>query len=134
MSITSLKNSRDFAVVCSSPTRSTSKSLSLRVTLKNEYCLANSKSLRIGLIVSKKIGNAVVRNRIKRRLRALCSDVMTQNANADYDYVIFASRHCLNRTFLEMSKDLKFTLHSTNTFVKNSYNLNNNKDTIALEK
>jgi len=43
---------------------------------------------RIGFTCSKKVGNAVARNRAKRRLREAARAVMPEAARADWDYVL----------------------------------------------
>ncbi len=45
---------------------------------------------RIGYTVTTKCGNAVVRNRIKRRLRALARELLPLHGCADVDYVMIA--------------------------------------------
>ncbi len=47
---------------------------------------------RVGYTVTTKCGNAVVRNRIKRRLRALVREIFAESAKAGQDYIIIA-RH-----------------------------------------
>lgn len=47
---------------------------------------------RVGYTVTTKCGNAVVRNRIKRRLRALVREIFPEGAKAGQDYIIIA-RH-----------------------------------------
>ena len=44
-------------------------------------------SLRVGFTASRKVGNAVARNRAKRRLRALADKVMPEAADPAQDYV-----------------------------------------------
>ena len=46
--------------------------------------------MRIGYTASKKIGKAVVRNRAKRRLRALCAAVLPEEGMPGVDYVLIA--------------------------------------------
>ena len=48
-------------------------------------------SLRCGFVVSKAVGNAVVRNMVKRRLRAACSTLVTTYSSADV--VVRADQH-----------------------------------------
>jgi ribonuclease P protein component len=67
-------------------------------------------SRRFGLTVTKKTGNAVVRNRIRRRLReALRQSGAARGEMADggaADYVIVARRACLTRDFAALAQDL----------------------------
>lgn len=46
--------------------------------------------VRVGYTVTTKCGNAVVRNRIKRRLRALVREIFPTAARAGHDYIIIA--------------------------------------------
>ena len=46
--------------------------------------------VRVGYTASKKIGNAVMRNRAKRRLRAVARAVLTAGGRAGWDYVLVA--------------------------------------------
>ena len=49
-----------------------------------------SSGVRVGFTASKKIGNAVARNRAKRRLRAIARDVLPKMARPGWDYVLVA--------------------------------------------
>lgn len=53
---------------------------------------------RFGLTVTKKTGNSVVRNRIRRRLRAALDQIAVSALPAD-DYVIIARQGCLTAPF-----------------------------------
>ncbi len=61
---------------------------------------------RFGFTVTKKLGNAVARNRIRRRLKAAVSQVAPLGARADCDYVIIAREAALTRPFLSITQDL----------------------------
>ncbi|MBR1778174.1 MAG: ribonuclease P protein component [Alphaproteobacteria bacterium] len=65
---------------------------------------------RIGYTASKKIGNAVCRNRAKRRLRAVCRALLPLEAVAGYDYVIIARHATLDMPYKRLYKELKFAL------------------------
>ena len=54
--------------------------------------IAGQKGARVGYTVTTKCGNSVVRNRIKRRLRALVREIFPAQAKAGQDY-IFIARH-----------------------------------------
>ena len=54
---------------------------------------------RFGMTVTKKIGNAVERNRIRRRLREAIRKVSPGHACAGYDYVLIARRDALGESF-----------------------------------
>ncbi len=54
------------------------------------YAPSGGEDCRVGFTVTTKCGNAVVRNRIKRRLRALTRDLMPKAATAGTDYVLIA--------------------------------------------
>ena len=47
-----------------------------------------SENIRVGYTASKKVGNAVVRNRAKRRMRAAAMDTLAQYGTAGADYVL----------------------------------------------
>jgi ribonuclease P protein component len=65
---------------------------------------------RFGFTVSKQVGGAVERNRIKRRLRAAVRDVMADRARPDYDYVLVARRPALDTRFASLVADLVHAL------------------------
>jgi len=62
---------------------------------------------RYGLTVSKKIGNAVARNRAHRRLRAIAREVLPINCEPGYDYVIIARQEALTRDYADLRRDLE---------------------------
>jgi ribonuclease P protein component len=62
---------------------------------------------RFGLTVSKKCGNAVVRNRIRRRLGEAMRLHAAVDMEAQSDYVIVARRDVLNAPFLVLANELK---------------------------
>jgi ribonuclease P protein component len=69
-----------------------------------------SASLRLGVTASRKIGNAVERNRARRRLRSAARAVLPQLAAPGFDYVMIARRETLRRPFPNLVADLKDAL------------------------
>ena len=67
-------------------------------------------ALRIGFTVSRKVGNAVVRNRVRRRLKAAAELVMPVLARQDCDYVVIGRRQSLTRPFPALVQDLEQAL------------------------
>lgn len=58
----------------------------------------DNAAARLGITASKKIGNAVARNRAKRRLRAVADMVLTSQSRPGHDYVLIAR---YNTNYLE---------------------------------
>ena len=65
---------------------------------------------RFGFTVTKKLGNAVVRNRIRRRLRAAVAALAPGRAQVGFDYVIIARSPALDRPFTTLQGDLDAAL------------------------
>ncbi len=69
--------------------------------------------VRVGFTASKKIGNAVARNRAKRRLRAVVRDVLATAARPGWDYVLVAKPQAtIDRAFTDLLADLHTALRS----------------------
>lgn len=66
-------------------------------------------ALLFGLTASKRVGNAVTRNRAKRRLRALAREVLPQHAQPG-DYVLIAKTETTTRDFTLLRGDLLYAL------------------------
>ena len=72
--------------------------------------ICNSEGPRFGFTVTKKLGGAVERNRIKRRLRAAVSSLGEGQARPGHDYVLIARGAALSRAFSDLQKDLERAL------------------------
>ena len=101
--IVALSNNREF------------KSLLKKKKISNKYATIffgilenkNNKKLNISFSVKKKIGNAVKRNKIKRRLRNIMNDATKKiSINFDYSYLVISKPSMLNNEF----KNIKETL------------------------
>ena len=66
-----------------------------------------SSQWRIGLTATKKIGNAVTRNRARRRMRALARSHLVPIAQPGTDYVLIARHDTVNADWQDMAKGLQ---------------------------
>ena len=67
-------------------------------------------SLRVGFTVSKKVGNAVCRNRARRRLKAAVDAIFPDQAVPGLDYVVIGRRETLERPYSLLLQDLAAAL------------------------
>lgn len=62
--------------------------------------------IRLGLTASRKVGNAVVRNRARRRLREAARQILTAHAAPGHDFVLVARAATAERPWTELLGDL----------------------------
>ena len=67
-------------------------------------------AMRLGLTVSKKVGNAVIRNRMKRRFRELARDILPQDGIAGADHVLIGRQSGIERPFDQLAAELRKAL------------------------
>lgn len=66
---------------------------------------------RFGLTVTKRLSkSAVVRNRVKRRLRAAACDILASRAQQGFDYVLIGRPETEKRLYRDLCKDLEWCL------------------------
>src|SRR5262245_24244199 len=95
-----LKRRRDFlaaarAKTCAAP----GVVVQIRVRDDNE-------GARVGFTVTKKLGNAVTRNRIRRRLKAAADLALPALARRGHDYVLIGRDQTATRDFTKLTGDL----------------------------
>ena len=66
---------------------------------------------RVGFTVTKKIGGAVIRNRMKRRFRALAREIIPSHGIAGADHVMIGRAGGVERPFDSLRQDLTRALH-----------------------
>ncbi len=66
--------------------------------------------IRLGITVTKKIGGAVVRNRMKRRFRVLARDLLLHSGIAGADHVLIGRQGGIERDFGLLKSELEKAL------------------------
>ena len=67
----------------------------------------NNKKLNISFVAKKKIGNAVKRNKIKRRLRNIINDAIKKiSIKFEYSYLVIAKPTMLNNEYTNIKEIL----------------------------
>lgn len=75
---------------------------------------------RIGFTVTKKVGKAHVRNRVKRRLRAAATEILPLGATPGYDYVLIGRAGTITRAYCDLKTDLQTALSKVHSKKKHS--------------
>jgi ribonuclease P protein component len=70
-------------------------------------------SKRVGFTVSKRVGGAVVRNRMKRRFRELAREILPVDGHAGSDHVMIGRSSGIEREFSLLRQDLTKALEKT---------------------
>ncbi|MCT2535522.1 ribonuclease P protein component [Aquibacillus koreensis] len=99
-----LKKNEEFQLVFKKGNSFANRQLVLYFLKKDEQ-----KHFRVGLSVSKKIGNAVVRNQVKRYLRQAFLELDGQVSN-QYDFIIIARKPIRDMDFHQVKKSLMHVL------------------------
>lgn len=66
----------------------------------------DSADMRIGITVSKKVGNAVIRNRMKRRFRALAREILPESGVPGADHVLIGRNGGIERDHAALKAEL----------------------------
>ena len=110
--LVSLKKSSHFQIVLKN--RVVSNDLFTIYRVKNFIKKTNNtKKLYISFVMRKKIGNAVKRNRIKRKLKSIIQKLLKMNSliNLNYTYIILGKekvyKECHDSVFEKMKKSFK---------------------------
>jgi ribonuclease P protein component len=96
-----IKKRRDF-LAANSAKRAAMQGFILQVRARGD----ESPATRVGFTVTKKVGNAVIRNRMKRRLRALAREVIAEHGAAGADHILIGRAGQVEREFALMKTEL----------------------------
>jgi ribonuclease P protein component len=104
--LTVLRRRAEFLAVAQTNKKWVATGLILQLGPKKTETADTKPSLRYGLTATTKIGNAVVRNRARRRLRALAFEILPPHASNQHDYVLIARATTAIRDHSDLKKDL----------------------------
>ena len=103
-----LKKRADFLRVARKQLRRVTPGLILQASPVSEA----RSFVRVGFTVTRKTGNAVKRNRIRRRLRAVAAAVLPSTIRVGYDLVLIGRTETLVRPYKYLLSDLEKALRS----------------------
>ena len=109
--IKSIKKRDDFIKLSKEGLSSPQKGLVLQAKSNDQEF--EQQIIRFGITATKKIGNAVIRNKCKRKLRVLAKDVLIKHAKDSSDYVLIARNSTYNRNMNLLKADLLIALEET---------------------
>jgi ribonuclease P protein component len=104
-----LKRRADFVRVAAARRSAAAPGLVLQAAQRSGKCRSPS-NIRVGYTASRKVGNAVVRNRAKRRLREVAAKVLPDRGKPATDYVLIARESTADRPFPALVADLEAAL------------------------
>jgi len=102
LKITTLKKRAEFLFVAQGM-KSSGRFLSLQAR-ENTV----SENIRFGLTASKKVGNAVKRNRARRRLRAILQQILPKYGLKGMDYVAIARPQTIDANYKDLLDEVEF--------------------------
>jgi len=111
-----IKKRKDFLFAFSGGKKFVTNSFILQMVKRAETHPVPASEVRVGFTVTKKMGNAVIRNRIKRRLREACRLALEKYGLAGYDYVIISRHKALSCEFSELQRDMDFAFRKIPNF------------------
>lgn len=95
------------------------------MVLQAAFSLSDINEINVGYTATKRIGNAVIRNKSKRRLRAVVRECLLDYALPNIDYIFIARLSTHNCNFEELKKD---TIYAIKRINKNFTQQENNKN------
>ena len=76
----------------------------------------DSGPVRVGFTVSRKVGSAVERNRVRRRLREIVRRSAAAELHGGHDYVLIGRRAALSLPFEQLNEDFQGALRRLRAF------------------
>ena len=109
-----LKSRKDYLRIQNFGLNAVSKGLILQTAPNKD----NHNDKRFGFTASRKVGNAVERNRAKRRLRALIQINYKEQFNYGMDYVLIARKDTVSRNFHKLNAELLWAINNLSKSIR----------------
>ena len=93
--------------------RASVETFTLQSRRREEAAKEADSGARVGLTVTKSVGGAVERNRVRRRLKEALRAAAPLEAESDHDYVLMARREALGRRFAALVDDVRTAFRAT---------------------
>lgn len=108
MAYITIKKRRDFLEATASGRKFVTGSFILQMVKRAANHPVPAAETRIGFTVTKKMGGAVIRNRIKRRLREAAKPALLKIGIPGHDYVVISRLKALDCDFCDLKRDMEF--------------------------
>jgi ribonuclease P protein component len=106
LQITTIKKRSDFLLAAKSGFKFVKPTIVVQIRKRND----DSNLIRVGFTATKKIGNAVIRNRTKRRMRVLAHKYLKEFGVTGCDYVFIGRDNAYKADFVIIINDVKHSL------------------------
>jgi ribonuclease P protein component len=117
--LTTIQHRSDFLLAAAKGKRFIAGTFILQMLGRQEPHPSGTQAPRVGYTVTRKIGNAVIRNRTKRRLREAVKKAATPHMLPGHDYVIISRHKAIDCPFSDLLRDMEFAF-SRIPYIKNT--------------
>ena len=120
MKFETIKKKKDFVKLAKAKKFLRSRNFIIQYDTKINTGSSSDKSsdIKLGITVSKKLGNAVSRNLVKRRIRSLVFNTFSKIDFVYYRYVIIARKYLINTNYKSLMLELNYIIRKINQVKK----------------